>query len=131
MNDTNHDLRTARDRAGHASEFVFPLYHLVEGEQVLQDVIKVSAMGEIPDGRWRAQHGPFYCMADAPDEWVAWAPDDPEAKDPASVAKDWREWEGFMKEATFTSLEKAIDAAVAEQRRTQEQLDALARKGKG
>jgi hypothetical protein len=128
-NDTSQDLRTARDRAAHASQFVFPLYRVVGTKQVVQDVIKVTAMGHLPDGRWMAEHGPFYCMADAPDEWVGFAPDpNPLNRLSTDAEERLHQWKAFLKEATFTSLEKTINAAVAEQRRTQEQLDALARK---
>jgi hypothetical protein len=129
MSNTNHDLRTARDRAAHASEFVFPTYRTEAGKQILDEVIKVTTPGQLPDGRWTAEHGPFYCMADTPDEWVAFAPDSNPLSRLSTDAEERLQWETFLKEATFTSLDKAIEAAVTEQRRTQEQLDALARKG--
>jgi hypothetical protein len=116
------DLRTARERAAHATEFVFPVYRTVDGEQKVQWLVQVSTLGKLPDGRWVAKWGPFYCMADSPDKWVAFSPSyGPDCLDRSM--EEHTQWEAFLKVATFISLDKAIDAAVTKQRKEQEHLD--------
>lgn len=125
------DLRTARDRAAHASEFVFPVYRTVDGELELDNpLITVTTRGPVPDGRWTVEHGPFYCMADRTEDWIAFAPDFEDPGNYERTKESRRQWEAFLDKATFTSLDKAIQAAVSEQRKEQEQLDELARKEK-
>jgi hypothetical protein len=95
----NTDLHTAARMAEHAREFVFPLYRKVDGKAEIHEVVRVSSVGLVPDGRWMAEMGPFYCMADSPDEWVAFAHslDSDDTLD-RNVAERIR-WEAFLKEA--------------------------------
>lgn len=120
-NRENYDLRTARDRAAHATEFVVPLYRKVDGEQKFHENIVVSTVGQLPDQRWTVQHGPAYCMPANTGDWIVWADDFGKPE----MAEGYQSWEDFLKEATFTSLDKAIDAAIDGQRKSQAELDAM------
>lgn len=125
-----NELHTARVWAAQASEFVFPLYRTVDGQREVFEVIKVASLGLVPDGRWTAQHGPFHCMAERPDEWVAYACNFEELGNQKRDQEEGRRWKAFLAEATFTSLTKVIEAAVAEQQKAQVEIDSLP-KGKG
>lgn len=126
MGYTGNDLRTARDRSAHASRFVFPLFRNVwEGGQALAEVISVTTRGELPDGRWLVEHGPSFCMAAKPEDWIVFAPDLSDIGNYEKTKEERRRWEEFLNEATFSSLDAAIDAAVAGQRKSQAELDAL------
>lgn len=114
MTDMHPDLRTALDYAAHATEFGFPLYRTVNGQQELYDTVTVSSVAQVPDGRWNVLHGPAFCMAENTGEWIVYVSSGSEAED-----------RQFDKDTTFTSLSRAIKAAVAEQRKTQQEMDNL------
>lgn len=111
------DLLVAMNHAAYATEFDFPLYRDVNGVKVVCETITVSTVGQTQDGRWQAQHGPAYCMADSPEDWIILDLGDDAALDP--------EWDAFMTKATFSSLDRAMAAAKAEQAKTQAEIDAL------
>jgi hypothetical protein len=114
MDNMHPDVRLAREYAAHATEFAFPVYRTVNGQQELHDVITVSSMAQVPDGRWQVVHGPFFCMAGNTDDWIAFVNSGVEEEEAQ-----------FDEDCTFTSLDRAIKAAVAEQRQTQDDLDNL------
>jgi hypothetical protein len=68
----------------------------------------------VGQSRWQVVHGPFFCMAGNTDDWIAFVNSGVEEEEAQ-----------FDEDCTFTSLDRAIKAAVAEQRQTQDDLDNL------
>ena len=113
MNHAEEDLKTVRDYVGSVTGFSFPVYKTEEGSPELWDVVMVSSYAQVPDGRWTASHGPFWCLANSPGDWVAYSP----------AGEGFAEADAFDKDTIFYSLTKAIEAARAEQRKMQADID--------